>query len=124
MHEILRLICSPQFDMRLMQTLFYITSIVQILLLTTKYNAVYEYSKVEENRTFRLHSMVEVAAQSDYLQQRSITKRLELVRGLYHLIPSTYAPDFTANFMLRVISPQPFPILSYASTRKVLNLKN
>ena len=64
--------------------------------------------QVEENRAYRLHSMVEVAAQSDYLQQRSVTKRLELVRGVYHVIPSTFAPDLTGNFMLRVISPQPF----------------
>ena len=70
--------------------------------------------QVEANRNFRLHSLVDVTCLTDYLTQRSITKRLRLPHGKYYLIPTTYAPDHVGNFMLRLASPKKLPDFAYA----------
>ena len=57
---------------------------------------------MEQNRNFRLHSLVEVIERTEYTRRRSVTRRLELEPGKYFLLPSTREPGHAANFMLRV----------------------
>lgn len=64
----------------------------------------YYVMKVEENRDYRLHVMMEKAADSIFINMREVVNRFQLKTGRYVVIPSTYDPHVAGNFMLRIFS--------------------
>lgn len=73
----------------------------------TKYTGIqnlFIYVKVEENRGYRLHVMMEKAADSIFINMREVVNRFQLKTGRYVVIPSTYEPHVAGNFMLRIFS--------------------
>uniref|UniRef100_A0A0N4Z0X0 Calpain catalytic domain-containing protein n=1 Tax=Parastrongyloides trichosuri TaxID=131310 RepID=A0A0N4Z0X0_PARTI len=61
--------------------------------------------RVEINRECRIHQPVEVVATSDYTPSRSTYLHLQnLKNGRYIVIPSTYAPKETANYLFRIFT--------------------
>ncbi|XP_076323559.1 calpain-5-like isoform X1 [Tachypleus tridentatus] len=60
--------------------------------------------KVEVNRRYRLHMIMEKAATSDYIRTRGIFLRCTLKRGRYVIIPSTFEPDLVGDFMMRIFT--------------------
>ncbi|KAL4659687.1 calpain-5-like [Arapaima gigas] len=62
--------------------------------------------KVELNRKYRLHDILtqEVVATSSYINLRSIFMRETLRPGRYVIIPSTFAPDVSGDFMITVFT--------------------
>ncbi|KAL4631186.1 calpain-5-like isoform X1 [Arapaima gigas] len=60
--------------------------------------------KVELNREFRMHNIVtqQSVATSEYVDNRSIFMRKTLPKGRYIIIPSTFAPNFLGDFMIRI----------------------
>ena len=62
------------------------------------------YVKVEENRDYRLHVMMEKAADSIFINMREVVNRFQLKTGRYVVIPSTYRPHVAGNFMLRIFT--------------------
>ncbi|MCL4135333.1 UNVERIFIED_CONTAM: hypothetical protein GTU68_052016 [Idotea baltica] len=60
--------------------------------------------KVEANRRFRVHSIHEPVSTSDYIRTRSIFLREQLKRGRYVIIPTTFKPDETGEFLLRLFT--------------------
>lgn len=73
----------------------------------TKYTGIqnlFIYVKVEENRGYRLHVMMEKAADSIFINMREVVNRFQLKTGRYVVIPSTYEPHVAGNFMLRIFT--------------------
>ena len=73
----------------------------------TKYTGIqnlFIYVKVEENRDYRLHVMMEKAADSIFINMREVVNRFQLKTGRYVVIPSTYGPHVAGNFMLRIFT--------------------
>jgi len=80
--------------------------------------------KVEENRKYRIHAKtLTTVGSSDYIQSRSVIFRKSLGRGRYILLPTTFAPDTTGDYLLRFFTtchanlsllkqdaPQPSPL--------------
>jgi len=64
----------------------------------------YFIMKVEENRTYRLHSMMEKAGDSIFINMREVVNRYQLKQGRYIVIPSTYDPNEAGNFMIRIFT--------------------
>lgn len=64
----------------------------------------YYVMKVEENRDYRLHVMMEKAADSIFINMREVVNRFQLKTGRYVVIPSTYDPHVAGNFMLRIFT--------------------
>lgn len=62
------------------------------------------FLKVEENRTYRLHSMMEKAGDSIFINTREVVNRYQLKQGRYVVIPSTYDPNEAGNFMIRIFT--------------------
>uniref|UniRef100_A0A915KAX3 Peptidase C2 calpain domain-containing protein n=1 Tax=Romanomermis culicivorax TaxID=13658 RepID=A0A915KAX3_ROMCU len=63
--------------------------------------------RVEENRTFRMHQLLDMQATSDYISTRSVYLRMVGIRrGRYVIVPTTYAPGEEGEFMMRVYSAQ------------------
>ena len=60
--------------------------------------------KVEENRGYRLHVMMEKAGDSIFINMREVVNRFQLKTGRYVVIPSTYDPHVAGNFMLRIFT--------------------
>ena len=63
-----------------------------------------DFLKVEENRTYRLHSMMEKAGDSIFINMREVVNRCQLKQGRYVVIPSTYDPNEAGNFMIRIFT--------------------
>lgn len=63
--------------------------------------------KVEENRQYRMHSLQHKAASSIYINSRSVFLRTELPEGRYVIIPTTFEPGHTGEFLLRVFTDVP-----------------
>lgn len=59
---------------------------------------------MEENRTYRLHSMMEKAGDSIFINMREVVNRYQLKQGRYVVIPSTYDPNEAGNFMIRIFT--------------------
>jgi len=57
--------------------------------------------KVEDNRKYRIHTLMETAGHSDYIKTRSIILRQECSRGRYILLPTTFQAGQTGDFLLR-----------------------
>ena len=76
-------------------------------IVVTKYTGIqnlFIYVKVEENRGYRLHVMMEKAADSIFINMREVVNRFQLKTGRYVVIPSTYEPHVAGNFMLRIFT--------------------
>lgn len=60
--------------------------------------------KVEENRKYRVHRIHDAVATSDYIRTRSIFLREQLKQGRYVVIPTTFKPDETGEFLMRIFA--------------------
>ncbi|XP_042219812.1 calpain-5-like isoform X2 [Homarus americanus] len=60
--------------------------------------------KVEENRRYRVHRIHESIATSDYIRTRAIFLREQLKQGRYVIIPTTFKPDETGDFIFRMFT--------------------
>ncbi|KAK8746452.1 hypothetical protein OTU49_017024 [Cherax quadricarinatus] len=58
--------------------------------------------KVEENRRYRVHRSHDSIATSDYIRTRAIFLREQLKQGRYVVIPTTFKPDETGEFIFRM----------------------
>lgn len=64
-------------------------------------------TQVEENRQYRMHSLQHKAASSIYINSRSVFLRTEQAEGRYVIIPTTFEPGHTGEFLLRVFTDVP-----------------
>lgn len=60
--------------------------------------------KVEANRRYRLHTMMEKAATSEYIMTRGVFLRATLKAGRYVVVPTTFEPTEEGEFMLRIFT--------------------
>nr|AAT77812.1 calpain T [Gecarcinus lateralis] len=60
--------------------------------------------RVEENRKYRVHRIHDAVATSDYIRTRGIFLREQLKQGRYVIIPTTFKPDETGEFLLRIFT--------------------
>ncbi|XP_053328617.1 calpain-6 [Spea bombifrons] len=69
----------------------------------------FEILKVEQNRKYRIHKIQgqERTASSQYRNLRSIFLRKVLEKGIYVIIPTTFHPGVTSNFLLRLFTDEP-----------------
>ncbi|OWK17723.1 CAPN5, partial [Cervus elaphus hippelaphus] len=67
----------------------------------------FDIYKVEENRQYRMHSLQHRAASSIYINSRSVFLRTEQPEGRYVIIPTTFEPGHTGEFLLRVFTDVP-----------------
>lgn len=63
--------------------------------------------QVEENRQYRMHSLQHRAASSIYINSRSVFLRTDQPAGRYVIIPTTFEPGHTGEFLLRVFTDVP-----------------
>lgn len=63
--------------------------------------------QVEENRQYRMHSLQHKAASSIYINSRSVFLRTDQPEGRYVIIPTTFEPGHTGEFLLRVFTDVP-----------------
>uniref|UniRef100_A0A2K6AI40 Calpain 5 n=1 Tax=Mandrillus leucophaeus TaxID=9568 RepID=A0A2K6AI40_MANLE len=63
--------------------------------------------QVEENRQYRMHSLQHKAASSIYINSRSVFLRTDQPEGRYVIIPTTFEPGYTGEFLLRVFTDVP-----------------
>ncbi|KAF2349094.1 Peptidase C2 calpain large subunit domain III [Trinorchestia longiramus] len=61
-------------------------------------------AQVEVNREYRVHRIHESAATSDYIKTRSVFLREQLPRGRYVIVPTTFRPNETGDFLLRIFT--------------------
>ena len=64
--------------------------------------------QVEVNRQYRVHRVHEAVATSDYIKTRSIFLREQLPRGRYVVVPTTFRPLETGDFLLRLFSSKDY----------------
>ncbi|XP_059564359.1 calpain-5 isoform X2 [Myotis daubentonii] len=67
----------------------------------------FDIYKVEENRQYRMHSLQHRAASSIYINSRSVFLRTDQRAGRYVIIPTTFEPGHTGEFLLRVFTDVP-----------------
>ncbi|XP_069748202.1 calpain-5-like [Narcine bancroftii] len=67
----------------------------------------FEVYRVELNRAYRMHTIQEKAASSVYINSKTIFLRKELPQGRYVIIPTTFEPGLTGEFLLRVFTDVP-----------------
>lgn len=60
--------------------------------------------QVEDNRKYRLHTMLESAGHSDYIKTRSVILRTQNGPGRYILLPTTFKPGQNGEYLLRFFS--------------------
>ncbi|XP_045614079.1 calpain-5 isoform X2 [Procambarus clarkii] len=60
--------------------------------------------KVEENRRYRVHRSHASVATSDYIRTRAIFLREQLKQGRYVVIPTTFKPDETGEYIFRMFT--------------------
>lgn len=58
--------------------------------------------RVEVNRQYRLHSSMEKAGSSIFINAREVFCKLELDAGRYIIVPSTFDPNNDGEYMLRI----------------------
>ena len=63
--------------------------------------------QVEENREYRMHGLQHRAASSIYINSRSVFLRTDQPEGRYVIIPTTFEPGHTGEFLLRVFTDVP-----------------
>ncbi|XP_060032711.1 calpain-5 isoform X4 [Erinaceus europaeus] len=67
----------------------------------------FDIYKVEENRQYRMHRLQPRAASSIYINSRSVFLRTDQPQGRYVIIPTTFEPGCTGEFLLRVFTDVP-----------------
>lgn len=67
----------------------------------------FDIYKVEENRQYRMHSLQPRVASSIYINSRSVFLRTDQPEGRYVIIPTTFEPGHTGDFLLRVFTDVP-----------------
>ncbi|KAM4696787.1 calpain-6 [Rhinophrynus dorsalis] len=69
----------------------------------------FEILKVEINRKYRIHKFQgqEKVSTSQYMNRRSVFLRKVLKQGRYVIIPTTFQPDVTSDFILRLFTDGP-----------------
>ncbi|KAM9310995.1 calpain-5-like [Gastrophryne carolinensis] len=63
--------------------------------------------KVEVNRKYRLHCTPAKVSSSTYINSRSVLLHTELKKGRYVILPTTFQPGQTSDFLLRVYTDRP-----------------
>lgn len=63
--------------------------------------------RVELNRKYRMHTLQAKVASSIYINARSVFLRTDMKEGRYVIIPTTFEPGLTGDFLLRVFSDVP-----------------
>ncbi|NP_001080808.1 calpain 5 L homeolog [Xenopus laevis] len=66
-----------------------------------------EIHQVELNRKFRMHTLQPKVASSIYINSRSVFLRIDLKEGRYVVIPTTFDPGHTEEFLLRIFTDVP-----------------
>ncbi|XP_061828254.1 calpain-5-like [Nerophis lumbriciformis] len=66
----------------------------------------FDIYKVELNRTYRMHSLLQKVGSSVYINSRSVFLRIDLKQGRYIIIPTTFEAKKEAGFMLRVFTDE------------------
>ena len=61
---------------------------------------------MEENRSYRVHSMFEKAGDSIFINMREVVNRYQLKIGRYVVVPSTYDPHEAGKFMIRIFTEE------------------
>ncbi|XP_043854878.1 calpain-5 [Dromiciops gliroides] len=64
----------------------------------------FDIYKVESNRKYRMHTVQEKTAGSIYINSRSVFLRTEQKEGRYVIIPTTFEPGQTCEFLLRIFT--------------------
>lgn len=73
---------------------------------------------MEANRKYRVHTILAVECHSDYIKTRSVILRHQSInKGRYVLVPTTFEPGKTGDFLLR------FFATSYVNLRYIINKK-
>uniref|UniRef100_A0A6I8SP96 Calpain 5 n=1 Tax=Xenopus tropicalis TaxID=8364 RepID=A0A6I8SP96_XENTR len=67
----------------------------------------FEIHQVELNRRFRMHTLQPKVASSIYINSRCVFLRTDLKEGRYVIIPTTFDPGHTGEFLLRVFTDLP-----------------
>ncbi|OCT93322.1 uncharacterized protein LOC414629 isoform X1 [Xenopus laevis] len=67
----------------------------------------FEIHQVELNRKFRMHTLQPKVVSSIYINSRSVFLRVDLKEGRYLIIPTTFDPGHTGEFLLRVFTDEP-----------------
>ncbi|OCT96411.1 hypothetical protein XELAEV_18014088mg [Xenopus laevis] len=67
----------------------------------------FEIHQVELNRKFRMHTLQPKVASSIYINSRSVFLRIDLKEGRYVVIPTTFDPGHTEEFLLRIFTDVP-----------------
>ncbi|XP_035928893.1 calpain-5 isoform X4 [Halichoerus grypus] len=67
----------------------------------------FDIYKVEENRRYRMHGVQHRAASSIYINSRSVFLRTDQPEGRFVIIPTTFEPGHTGEFLLRVFTDVP-----------------
>ncbi|XP_062992554.1 calpain-5-like [Elgaria multicarinata webbii] len=67
----------------------------------------FELFRVEQNRCWRLHCIPPRLAGSTYIDSRSVLLRAEVPAGRYAVLPTTFDPDQSGAFLLRIYSERP-----------------
>ncbi|XP_077154833.1 calpain-5 [Ranitomeya variabilis] len=67
----------------------------------------FDVHRVELNRKYRMHTVQPKVASSIYINSRSVFLRSDIKEGRYVIIPTTFEPGLTGDFLLRVFSDVP-----------------
>ncbi|KAM8975311.1 calpain-5 [Pelodytes ibericus] len=67
----------------------------------------FDVHQVELNRKYRMHTPQTKVASSIYINSRSVFMRKEMKEGRYVIIPTTFEPAHTGDFLLRVFTDVP-----------------
>ncbi|KAM5180848.1 calpain-5 [Mantella aurantiaca] len=67
----------------------------------------FDLLRVELNRRYRMHSIQPKVASSIFINSRSVFLRTDLKEGRYVIVPTTFQPGATGDFLLRVFSDVP-----------------
>ncbi|XP_029458029.1 calpain-5 [Rhinatrema bivittatum] len=67
----------------------------------------FDIYKVELNRRYRMHTLQTKVASSIYINSRSVFLRSDQKEGRYVIIPTTFEPGLTGEFLVRVFTDVP-----------------
>ncbi|XP_053561576.1 calpain-5 [Bombina bombina] len=67
----------------------------------------FEIHRVELNRRYRMHTLQAKVGSSIYINARSVFLRTEMKEGRYVIIPTTFEPGLTGEFLIRVFTDVP-----------------
>ncbi|XP_057695891.1 calpain-5-like isoform X1 [Corythoichthys intestinalis] len=67
----------------------------------------FEIHRVEVNRKYRMHAPQQRVANSPYSNARSAFLRVDLKKGRYVIIPTTFEPNLEGDFLLRIFTDVP-----------------